>query len=273
MSGPSTGKPFASASVLRADCASVIVDIAGAPAILTSRQTPETAAQHGTVLVYHGFGGDKATIAPLADTIADAGFLAISIDIVGHGDRRLPDWDTVFSDRRWAEEEDATEGDFQQLQLATAEEIPAIVDELTARDWLRDGRLGITGRSMGGEISYLAVLREPRIRAAAPMVGSPQWTLPWPQSPHRHTERFYPVPILSHSAELDEYVPATYIRDFRDRLTPLYAQDPERLQYIEYPGVGHFLTPELWDESYRRVASWFERWLALGADDAPSPRP
>jgi fermentation-respiration switch protein FrsA (DUF1100 family) len=93
------------------------------------------------------------------------------------------------------------------------------------------------------------------------MVGSPEWTLPWPGSPHRHAERFYPVPILSHSAELDEYVPAKYIRDFRDRLTPLYARSPERLRYIEYPGLGHFLTPELWPEAYQRVVAWFERWM------------
>jgi uncharacterized protein len=97
------------------------------------------------------------------------------------------------------------------------------------------------------------------------MVGSPEWTLPWPDSPHRHAERFYPIPILSHSAELDEYVPAHYVRNFRDRLTPLYAESPERLCYIEYPGVGHFLTPELWQETYQRVAVWFERWLLPGA--------
>jgi hypothetical protein len=38
--------------------------LAGAPALLTSREAPEVAARRGTVLVYHGFGGDKAKIAP-----------------------------------------------------------------------------------------------------------------------------------------------------------------------------------------------------------------
>ena len=60
---------------------------------------------------------------------------------------------------------------------------------------------------------------------------------------------------------MDEFVPAHYIRDFRDRLTPLYAATPERLCYIEYPGVGHFLTPELWLGAYQGVVAWFERWL------------
>jgi dienelactone hydrolase len=240
----------------------VTIRIAGAPALLTSRQLPEVAARRGTVLVYHGFGGDKLKLGHLAGTLADAGFLVVSIDIVGHGDRRLPDWDEVFSEERWAQAEDATEAEFLTLLRATAAEVPAVIDELVTLGWAHEGRLGITGRSMGGEISYAAVLTDSRIRAAAPMVGSPEWTLPWPDSPHQHAERFYPVPILSHSAELDEYVPAHYIRNFRDRLMPLYAENPERLCYIEYPGAGHFLTPELWRETYQRVAAWFERWLA-----------
>jgi dienelactone hydrolase len=242
----------------------VTIYIAGAPALLTSRQAPEVAARRGTVLVYHGFGGDKSNLADIAGALADAGFLAVNVDIVGHGDRRLPDWDEVFSERRWAEAEQATEAEFLTLLSATAAEVTAIVDELITVGWAYEGRLGITGRSMGGEISYAAVLHESRIRAAAPMVGSPEWTLPWPDSPHRRAERFYPVPILSHSAELDEYVPAKYIRDFRDRLIPLYAQSPDRLRYIEYPGVGHFLTPELWQETHQRVVAWFERWLSPG---------
>jgi dienelactone hydrolase len=242
----------------------VTVHIAGAPALLTSREPPDVAARCGTVLVYHGFGGDKSRLGDLADTLADTGFLAVRIDIVGHGDRRLPHWDEVFSDERWAQAEDATEAEFLTLLRATAAEVPAVVDELIALGLAREGRLGITGRSMGGEISYAAVLNEPRIRAAAPMVGSPEWTLPWPDSPHRHAERFYPIPILSHSAELDEFVPVRAIRSFRDRLTPLYAGNPERLCYIEYPGVGHFLTTELWDEAYQRVAAWFDRWLRRG---------
>jgi dienelactone hydrolase len=233
----------------------VTTSIAGAPVLLTSSRSPEVAARRGVVLVYHGFGGDKSQLEDLA------GFLAVRVDAVGHGDRRLPHWDQVFSEQRWAEAEDETEAEFLALLSATAAEVPAIVDGLVALGWVHDGRLGITGRSLGGEISYAAVLAEPRIRAAAPMVGSPEWTLPWPASPHRHPGRFHPVPILSHAAELDQFVPAKYIRDFHDRLTPLYAHSPERLRYIEHPGVDHFLTPELWRETYERVVAWFERWL------------
>src|SRR5690348_17150308 len=59
----------------------VTTRVAGAPAILTSRQAPETAARRGTVLVYHGFGGDKLALEDLAAALADAGFLAVRVDI------------------------------------------------------------------------------------------------------------------------------------------------------------------------------------------------
>ena len=137
-----------------------------------------------------------------------------------------------------------------------------IVDELLARNWAREDRLGIGGRSMGGEVVYASILVEQRLRAAASIVGSPEWTLPLSDSPHHHPQRFYPVAILSQAAELDAFVPATPIREFHAGLAAAYGQAPERNQYIEHAGVGHSLTPELNEESCRLVGAWFDRWLA-----------
>ena len=38
--------------------------IAGVPALVRFRGSPEAAAGHGTVLYYHGFGGDKGRCEP-----------------------------------------------------------------------------------------------------------------------------------------------------------------------------------------------------------------
>ena len=67
--------------------------------------------------------------------------------------------------------------------------------------------------------------------------------------------------MLSQAAEFDEYVPAGPIRDFHATLEPWYVREPDRIEYVEYQGVGHFLTPELNEESCRRLVTWFERWL------------
>jgi len=169
----------------------------------------------------------------------------------------------------WEADFEATESDFIRVVQDTAAEVPAIIDTLRDREWAYPDRVGIAGRSLGAEISYLAVLIDPRLRAAAPIVGSPEWALPRAESPHRHPERFFPVAILSQAAENDEYVPTSGIRAFRDLLTPHYIADPARLEYVEYPGVGHFFSPEFNDQTIRRVVAWFRRWL-VQPDTSPT---
>ena len=51
------------------------------------------------------------------------------------------------------------------------------------------------------------------------------------------------------------------IRDFHAKLQTWYEREPERSQYLEHPGVGHFLTPELNNESCHQMTAWFQRWL------------
>jgi dienelactone hydrolase len=235
--------------------------IAGVPALLGYRGSPELAMERGTVLLYHGFAGTKERVELYSTALAEAGFLAVSLDAVGHGERRYPDFDVIFNDERWDKQFDATETDFLRLIDDTAAEVPSIIDDLLARSWAREDGIGVGGRSLGGNVAYASALADTRVRVAASVVGSPEWTLPRAHSPHHHSDRFFPAAVLSQAAEYDEYVPAGPIRDFHAKLEPWYAQEPERIQYIEYSGVGHFLTPELNRKTCHRMVAWFERWL------------
>jgi uncharacterized protein len=252
------------------DLVTVAASVAGAPATLSCLGAPELAAEHGTVLLYHGFGGSRERVAYYAAALAGAGFLAVSVDAVGHGERRLPDFDLVFSDQRWDREFEATETDFLRLIDDTAGEVPSIIDDLAARGLARDGRVGIGGRSLGGNVCYAAVLADPRVVAVAPVVGSPEWTLPRAHSPHHHPGQFFPAAVLTQAAELDEHCPPGPIRAFHARLAPFYLSEPDRIVYVEYPGVGHFLTPPLNHQTSRRMVAWFRRWLA-SRPAAPAP--
>jgi uncharacterized protein len=238
--------------------------VAGVPALVRFRVSPEVAMERGTVLYYHGFGGNKERCEPYLTALADAGFLGVSLDAVGHGDRRLADFDVIFDAERWDAEFEATETDFLKLIDDTAAEVPSVIDDLLARGWARQDGIGICGRSLGGNVSYAAILADRRLSAAASIVGSPEWTLPRAHSPHHHPDRFFPAAILSQAAECDEYVPAGPIRSFHATLEPCYVRQPERVEYVEYPGAGHFLTPELTAESSRRLVAWFQRWLPAG---------
>jgi dienelactone hydrolase len=228
------------------------VRVAGVPALLRCVGTPEAAARRGTVLFYHGFGGAKERYAAYSAALAEAGFLAVCLDAVGHGERRYPDFE-------------AAETDFLRVIDETAAEVPAIIDDLVARGWARPDGVGVAGRSLGGCVSYASVLADSRVRAVVSVVGTPEWTLPRAHSPHHHPDRFFPAAVLSLAAEFDEHCPPGPIRAFHAALEPFYAAEPDRISCVEYPGVPHALTPELNAESERLLAAWFLRWLAVEA--------
>jgi hypothetical protein len=238
-----------------------VTTIASVPAFLCFHASREACAERGTVLFYHGFGGNKEKPEAHLASLAQAGFLVISLDAIGHGQRRYSHFTELFNDERWTREPEATEADYLMIVRQTAAEVPIIVDELLSCGWARPERLGIGGISMGGEITYAAIVNEPRLRVATPILGSPQWELPWPESPYRHAERFFPIALFSQAAEKDEAVPARYIRAFHEQLAPLYATAPDRLCYLEYPDVGHGLSPQLWETSRQHMVAWVERFL------------
>jgi pimeloyl-ACP methyl ester carboxylesterase len=235
--------------------------IASVPALLCYQGSIQECAERGMMLFYHGFTCTKETHEEEMNSLVRAGFLVVSLDNVGHGERRYPKFAEIFSDERWVTEPEAAEADFLQIVRETAQEVPMIIDALLERGWARPDRLGIAGISMGGMISYAAIVIEPRLRVATPIIGSPKWKLPWPDSPHLHADRFFPVALLSQTGAEDEMVPARFARTFHEQLTPLYSNAPERLCYIEYPDVGHSLSPEVREASRQKMVEWVQRFL------------
>ncbi|QRK10549.1 hypothetical protein JQX13_10915 [Archangium violaceum] len=229
--------------------------LAGAPALAVHRGSREDALRRGAVLFFHGLGGSKEVNERELGVFADRGLFAVGIDVVGHGERCYLDFGARFThDNPRVKEE------FLQVVQATANEVPAVLDALVALG-AHPERLGISGASLGGFISYRALLVDRRLRVAAPLIASPEWALPLPESPHRHLERFFPVALFSQTAGLDEVVHPSLARTFHARLEPLYAQAPERLRYREFPLSGHMMRPADWDEAIRDAADWVVRFL------------
>ena len=236
--------------------------LVSAPALLMFRETPENSAKNGTILFYHGFGESKETYNTILLKFAEAGFLAIGVDAIGHGERRYTDFD-----KRFPTIEPHLVGNIQleavflSTVLSTAQEIPSIIDTLIEHQWAYPGRIGISGHSFGGFVTYTAVVTDKRILVAAPVVGSPQWKLPWPESPHLHSDCFFPAALLSQTAGKDTRVAPDFARELHHRLTSYYEETPERLQYIEYPNSPHDLSEEDWHQAWDAVVEWFERFL------------
>lgn len=226
------------------------------PAVLVSLGPPEAAAAKGTVIFFHGLGASKETHLEDLEALAARGFLAVGLDNIGHGDRPpTPEQLGLVARLGW-------QGAFLEAIRRTSDEVPAILDALTERFNAR--RFGVAGVSMGGYITYAAVLRDRRLTVAAPILGSPFWDGA-PDSPHRQASLFFPVALLAQNAGQDTTVPPRFAREFHKELQPLYAQAPERLAYVEYPHSGHFMRTEDFGAVRERAVAWFERFFAPSA--------
>lgn len=228
--------------------------LADAPCLAVSKDSPGQAAQKGLVLFYHGFTANKEVNLPELELLAEAGFLAVGVDAVGHGERRYPDFEQRFP-------EEHSEQPFLDIVEETTGEIPQILDSLSEHGLLCDVRIGVAGVSMGGYIAYGAVLADPRVSAAAPLLGSPVWRGRGARSPHYRPDGFFPTALLSQTAGLDSVVPPENARRFHRVLEPLYAPHPERLSYIEFDRVDHMMPAEVWQEAITNVVTWFERFI------------
>jgi dienelactone hydrolase len=219
-----------------------------------------TQPRRGVILVYHGLGAIKEVQRKECKWLAESGFLAVAVDAVGHGARKLPDFE-------WRMTQWNHHYVFLQMVHDSIREIPAIIDALSAL--LGENRFGVTGVSMGGYIAFGAATIEPRLRAVVPILGSPDWTVGaqhydelLQQSPHTKLGAFPPRAILAINAARDTNVPPQATRTLIEGLRPHYTNDPERLQYIEYPNSSHFMREEDWFDLWQRAIGWLTKVLS-----------
>ena len=229
-------------------------DLAGAPVRLVHEGDPHQAAARGAVLFYHGLGAEIAGQTKELTSLAARGYLAVGVDAVGHGRRRWPDFEARLSGSRAR-----TDVVFGELVGSSLDELPALLDSLEAEGLAQPGRLAVAGISMGGYIAYGAAARLDRFQVCLPILGSPAWGVPG--SPAETPEAFYPVALLAQNAGDDESVPPDAAREFTEVLRPHYTATPERLDYVEYPGCGHFMPEAEWERLWGRAVAWLERWL------------
>ena len=226
------------------------------------------------VVFCHGFTQRKEDASAQLRQLSACGYLAVALDNRLHGERPGPKFaDIAIRDGKL---------DIYQIRKAikeTADDIVVIIDRL-----LNDGRadlqrIAVTGVSMGGFITFRALVIDSRIKVAAPMVGSPYWEdIPGDGpvmtgeedlarlkefgeefNPARYPQRFFPRALLIQIAENDRHVNGDNVKEFHSVLKHFYAPAPDLLKLIVHPQVGHEGAPEMWENAIRWMRTHLKR--------------
>jgi len=244
------------------------------------------------VFFAHGRGGAMVHSFGNCRELAAMGMIAIAIEQRNHG-RRTVD---VRCNQGWNEHHAA---DMYSACVGTAMDVSLIIDMLPARLGIATDRVGMSGVSMGGHATLLAMTMDSRIQVGAPIIGGGDYRhlmelragengcplenfatyfsdslqkVVAKYDPIHHPKRFTNRPLLMTNGEADNLVQIACNERFEAAVRPYYT-NVERLRLSRYPGVGHAVPSEMWDEA----KAWLKRWLldepvmANDAKDTLSP--
>ena len=102
------------------------------------------------VVIAHGFAGSRPLMYSIALTLAHAGYIAVSYDLMGHGRNPVP-----------------MSGDVTRIDgttLVLMDELARVSDAAVALPG-SDGRLALIGHSMASDIVVRQAIRDPRVQA------------------------------------------------------------------------------------------------------------
>lgn len=224
--------------------------------ILMVCENIEKAVDKGCIFFFHGlFGSKEENINELRELAKD-GFLVIGIDNYGHGKRKMNNLEKVISS-----ENKNVEQDFLNLVIKTADELTILINELIKQKFIKTENIAVAGISMGAYITYTAITKDPRIKVAVSIVGSPKYKLDLDESPHKKIEKFNKIKLLSQNAEKDTIVLSEATKKFHNELKKIYSDYDKRFRYIEYLGAEHMMGQEDFDKSIEEMRNWFKKYL------------
>ena len=221
-----------------------------------------------TVLYYHGWGSNKENQTFKASIIACNGYQVIVPDSIYHGERNHIDHNATGIMEKY----------FWEVVLNSVEESKHLIGEIIRYHEADSNRIGIMGHSMGGFISSGAFCINKKIKCMINYNGSCAWVRAdeifrkmYNQQPanekeisrlrkydlikHHEVLKLRPILILHGAA--DTSVPIDSQRIFYKEISSLYKEKPEKLTFIEYPRLDHYMGVGMLEEGIL----WFKRYL------------
>lgn len=222
------------------------------------------------VVFLSGFGGGKSRVRGRIESLAEAGFHAVSFDPYQHEDRRIESQEElsrrIHSNIRQH---------FWPILGRTIEEVPRVIDWGLERFDVDPAGVGVGGISMGGDIALAVAGIDHRVTAVACGIATPDWLRPgtcqdvghpdrdallWFEkyNPLNHPDRYphQPAIAIECGAE-DAMVPPTSALIFEQLLAGLYGTHRDRIRVTLHAGTGHHYPEAMWDAN----REWFKQHL------------
>lgn len=232
---------------------------------------PPNAGKRPLILVLHGLGGSKDDLLRAAPMLAMFGvehaFLALDAEY--HGDRQKIGTELIGADLNVA----------RQGFIQTVLDYRRAIDYVSERDDIDLERIGVGGMSMGAMMGTILTAVEPRIKAAALVVGGADWPtmaleskapamvklreehpeIDWansgeildPIDPLHFAGHFRDIPVLLINARADEVIPLVCAEALQNGV--LVEQTTR-----EWYDTGHLIPAE---SAALRLLSWFQENL------------
>ena len=238
---------------------------------------PDFHSNRRLVIWLPGFTGSKEAVANNLDDLAQAGYVALSLDPVDHGPRaRNPGPEPLngAGDEFVAYNDGRLYRHFWSILAQTIREVSVIIDWAEAELGIAPP-VGLGGISMGGDIALAAAGTDPRISVVAAAIATGDWAKPTSiyklSAPNEHIqrqfERYNPLVNVERYRHLpavaifcgseDEVVPPEGAVRFVQALGPIYEAAPERIAITIEARIAHEFTNSMW----QGCLDWFRRHL------------
>jgi dienelactone hydrolase len=238
--------------------------------VLVSRPAP-SGGPAPLVLLSHGFTGCKENFSEQLRELSGKGYLAAAMDNRLHGERAGAGFASLLHEGRL----DLV--GLRRVMQETASDMRSVIDDFVGEETVDPDRIAVAGVSMGGFVTFAALVDDARIKVATPIIASPYWSdIPGDTAvdldvvgraglaafskesePAARMESIPPRPLLIQIGAEDNHYDGGRVERFCEQLLPLYGDDSERLHLIVHPGVGHELTPGMW----ANAVAWLDAHL------------
>lgn len=223
-----------------------------------------------TVVYYHGWQSNKNNNLFLGKILSFHGYGVILPDAIHHGERGALNNYNI----------EALRNHFWNVIFNTVDESGSLIKAAEEKLRIDPKNIGVMGSSMGGFIASGVFALNKEIKCLINMNGASAWEraenvfreidkegkgaateLQRSQirkyDPISNKNALYPRPMLLLHGDSDTSISIDIQRYFYEEMKKVYKDKENRIRFIETPGLNHYKTVGMMEES----VSWLNRWL------------